>query len=54
MILGIDQTKDFSSIDEPVFEQFADELDVFFPACSKLAEREVVLCRSCSTFIARW
>ena len=42
VFFGVDQAEDFASVDELVFEQFADELVVFFPACGQLAEREVV------------
>jgi hypothetical protein len=42
VFFGLNQAKEFAAIDEAVFEQVANELDVFFPACRQLAEGEVV------------
>ncbi len=42
MFFGLNQAKEFAAIDEAVFEQLPDELDVLFPACRQLAEGEVV------------
>jgi len=42
VFFGLNQAKEFAAIDEAVFEQLPDELDVLFPACSQLAEGEVV------------
>ena len=42
VFFGFDQTQMFTTIDEVMLKQFADELDVFSPTCRQLAECEIV------------
>ena len=39
---ALDETEKFAPVDEPMLEQFVDELEVLFTTCCQLAERKVM------------
>jgi hypothetical protein len=46
VLFGRDQALQFSPINEPMFEQFTNELDVFRSACRQFTECEIVLLKA--------